>query len=426
MNWALFKNSILVAGSATALAVGFGLIAALWLATLGTRWRNVFLGAAIVALALPPFLVTNCWISLLGETGTLRPWLPFKIYSLGGTIWILALLFWPITLFAVLAAWRRLEAEQFECEPAMTGFALLRYLLLPVARGELALAALLTFVLALNNFAVPAILQTKVLPDEMWIRYYTQFDTLGALKASVPLVIAPVLLLVWVARRSVRWPRVRGTVSATVFRRQLGTPWRTGAAVVTICLCVLAVGFPLGEIMLAKRTWTELPGAVEASTNSIWNSFRFAALAATLLLALAIAFHHKAVAAQHKNTLGWQVIPWLLFFIPGILIGIALIKIFNRDVLVVVYKSVAICLMALAIRYLAVAWTATRHAMASVDSDLTDAARLEGASRWQMLRFAVWPQVAPQILAGWYVVYLLCLWEVESLVLVRRRSARFV
>ena len=48
-----------------------------------------------------------------------------------------------------------------------------------------------------------------------------------------------------------------------------------------------------------------------------------------------------------------------------------------------------------------------------MDSDLTDAARLEGATRWQMFRLVVWPQIAPQMFAAWYVVYLLCLWDVE-------------
>ena len=38
---------------------------------------------------------------------------------------------------------------------------------------------MLTFVLALNNFAVPAILQVKVFPAEMWVRFNTTFDTLG-------------------------------------------------------------------------------------------------------------------------------------------------------------------------------------------------------------------------------------------------------
>ena len=101
------------------------------------------------------------------------------------------------------------------------------------------------------------------------------------------------------------------------------------------------------------------------------------------------------------------------------LIGIALIKVFNRPVLVAFYQSAGICLLALVIRYFALAWTAARHAVASVDADLVDAARLEGASGWQMFRLVVWPQIAPQMLAAWYVVYLLCLWDVESIVLVQ-------
>lgn len=425
MNWPLLQNSLLVAGITTALAAGFGLVAALWLATLEARWRSVFLALAIVAMALPPFLVTNCWIDLLGETGLLRTWLPFKIYSLGGTIWILALLLWPITLFATLAAWRRLEAAQLECEPAMTGFALLRWLLLPVARGELALAAVLTFVLALNNFAVPAILQTKVLPDEMWVRFNTQFDALGALKLSVPLVVAPVLLLAWASRRGVSWPRVQGTVSARVFRQQLGSAWRTGCGAVAILICALSVVLPLAQIAAAKRTWAELAGAIEASTGTIWNSLWFAALAATVVVGMGILSNRRDAETrrekpgQSRLTSAAAVMSWLSFFVPGVLIGITLIKLFNRPVLVVFYQSIGICLLALVIRYFALALTAARHAVASVDTDLTDAARLEGASRWQQFRFVVWPQIAPQMSAAWYVVYLLCLWDVESIVLVQ-------
>ncbi len=428
MNWPLLQNSLLVAGTTTALALIFGLVAALWLATVGTRLRNMFLALAIVALALPPFLVTNCWISLLGETGVLRTWLSLKIYSLGGTVWILSLLLWPITLLGVLSAWRRLEAAQLECEPAMTGFALLRWLLIPVAKGELALAAVLTFVLALNNFAVPAILQTKVLPDEMWVQFNTQFDALAALRLSVPLVIAPVLLLVWVTRRSVAWPRIQGTVPPIIFRRQLGSSWRIGCGLLATLLCVVSIGLPLGQIIFARRTWAELPGAIEASQGAIWNSFCFAALAATVAVGVGLAFGFRSSRCEsaHSSPFGQSrlmsaatMIGWLPFFIPGVLIGIALIKIFNRPVLAVFYQSAGIILLALVIRYFALAWTAVRHAVASVDKDLTDEAKLEGASRWQTFWFVVWPQIAPQIFAAWYVVYLLCLWDVESIVIVQ-------
>jgi len=420
MNWLLLQNSLLVAGTTTVLAVSFGLLVALWLATLEMRGRMIFLTLAVIALALPPFLVTNCWIDLLGETGALRAWLPFKIYSLGGTIWILSLMLWPSTLLAVLSGWQRLEAAQFECEPAMADFALLRWLLIPVAKGELALAAVLTFVLALNNFAVPAILQTKVLPDEMWVRFNTQFDAMGALTLGIPLMIAPVILLAWTSRRDVRWPRMQGTVSARIFRRQFSASWHIGCGMLALMLTALSVGLPLLQIAMTNRTWSELAGAVEAGTGAIWNSFWFAVVAATLAMGLALVVtsrtHVRTDGAARRPYLG--IVAWLPFFIPGVLLGIALIKVFNRPVIAAFYQSAGIVVLAFVIRYFAVGWTATRHAIGSVDSDLTDAAKLEGATRWQLLRHVHWPQIAPQMYAAWYVIYLLCLWDVESMVLV--------
>ena len=436
MNWPLLQNSLLVAGMTTALAAGFGLVAALWLATLEARWRNGVLALAVVALALPPFLVTNCWISLLGDNGALRAWLPLRIYSLGGTIWILSLMLWPITLFAALAGWRRLEAAQFECDPAMRGFALLRWLLLPVARGELALAAVVTFVLALNNFAVPAILQTKVLPDEMWVRFNTQFDTQGALRTGLPLVIAPMLLLALFWRREIAWPRLQGSVPAKIFHRQLGSVWCWAGGVFSVALCILSVGLPLGQIALANRTWTELPGALAAGQGAVWSSFWLAALAASVIVSLALAasaglFQRRGAEDAERRRGNNQlrvvsassaplrfILLWLPFLVPGVLLGIGLIGLFNRPPFLSFYRSAGIVVLSFVVRYVALGLTGTRKALQTVDSDLTDAARLEGASRWQMLRFVQWPQIAPQVLAAWYVVYLLCLWDVESMILV--------
>src|SRR5439155_829568 len=135
MNWLLLKNSLLVAGLTTLLSVAFGFVGAIWLASLSKGWRVGILALAIIALALPPFLLT------------------------------------------------------------------------------------------LNNFAVPAILQIKGFPAEIWVRFNTSFDTFGALKVSWPLLLAPLLLLAWMSWREFPWPRLQGPVASSLVRRQLGRPW---------------------------------------------------------------------------------------------------------------------------------------------------------------------------------------------------------
>jgi ABC-type Fe3+ transport system permease subunit/DNA-binding beta-propeller fold protein YncE len=408
VNWTLFQNSLLVSGLATLLSVAFGLMAAFWLFGLTPRWRTRWLAVSIMSLALPPFLVANCWMHYLGNGGTWHNWLPLNIYSLGGTVWVLALLTWPITLLAVLGAWRRLEPSQLESDMAVTGSALASGLMLPIARGALTQAAVLTFVLALNNFAVPALLQVKVFPAEAWVDFNATFDSLGSLKTSWPMILVPVLLLIWFRKREVAWPQVESPVTAKLFRQQLGATWSRVCGVVTVLLVAVSLGLPLAQLATTGRTWSELPNAIAAGQSAMWNSLMLAAASATLCVVLGL--------------IGWRwpigLALWVPFFVPGVLLGIGLIVVFNRPMFAAFYQSVGIVILAFGIRYLAIGWNGVARAMRVTDRDLTDVARLDGASRWQMLRHVQWPQISSQTAAVWYIIFLLCLWDVESIVLI--------
>lgn len=408
MNWPLLQNSLLVASLTTLLAACFGFWAAIWLAGLEARWRTYLVTVSVIALALPPFLVTNCWLDLLGHTGVLRPWLRFDIYSLSGTVMILALLTWPITLLLVLAAWRKLEPSQLESDPALSGGALVRWLLWPMARTAVAQAAVLTFVLALNNFAVPAVLQVKVFPAELWVGFNTKFDYREAAQLSWPLLAAPLVLLLVLWRREIAWPREGPHVSSKVFRRQLGAGGWSFCGAAGIFITTLSVGLPLLQLAGSARTWIELPAAFAAGVPAVGNSIACAVATATLCVALGV--------VGWRLPIGWFW--WLPFFTPGVLLGIALIFILNRPAFSAFYQSAGIVVLAFTVRYLALGWHGATVALRGVDRDLTDAARLEGASGWQLFRHVHWPQIAPQLAAAWYVIYLLCLWDVETLVLI--------
>jgi ABC-type Fe3+ transport system permease subunit/DNA-binding beta-propeller fold protein YncE len=408
MNWTLLQNSLLVSGLTTLLSVMLGFCAALWLAGLENNWRIRWLTVAIVALSLPPFLVTNCWLHYLGRMGVWRGWLPFDIFSLGGTVWILTLLTWPVTLFATLGAWQRLEAAQMESDVAVTGTAFIRGLLLPYARTSLIQAGLITFVLALNNFAVPAILQVKVFPAEVWVQFNSSFDSVAAFRTSWPLVLVPILLLFWFRRRKNTWPKLQGAFAVSLYRQQLGAGWLWFSGAVTLFLVLVSVGLPLLQLGSSQRMWNELPGAIAAGQAAIWNSFWLAAVSASLCVIVSL--------ICWRLPMGLAL--WLPFLIPGVLSGIAMILLFNRPVLSAFYQSVGIVILAFVVRYLGFGWNGIAHAMKSTDSDLVGAARLEGASWWQSLRHVHWPQISLQVAATWYVIFLLCLWDVESMVLV--------
>lgn len=426
MNWILLKNSLWVAGLTTALAVCLGFGSALWLAALSRRWQRVFLAGAMMALAMPPFVVTNCWLDLsaywaarLGQPALLA--VPGSIFSLLGTAWILGLLLWPITLLAVWSAWRRLEPALLESDPAVSGSSLICGVLLPLGRSALWEAAVITFVLALNNFAVPAILQVKVFPAEMWVRFNTTFDTWGALQLSWPLMLGPLLLLAAFRHRPVAWPHLQTPITPAVFRRQLGQRWFAGCGVLAIAVCLLSAVLPILELVYTRRTWVELPGAVAAGVPAIWTSLWFAAVSASMVVAVPLAFaigipRRSEQLGPLRRVGGWLL--WIPFLMPGVILGVGLIAGFNRPSLAFIYQGAAIALIALSVRYLALGWHTVGHAWQTVDRPLLDAARLDGLGPWLRFRHVYWPQVAPRATAAWYIVFLLCLWDVESIILV--------
>jgi ABC-type spermidine/putrescine transport system permease subunit II/sugar lactone lactonase YvrE len=193
--------------------------------------------------------------------------------------------------------------------------------------------------------------------------------------------------------------------------------------------------------MAAPRTWTELPGAIAAGQGAIWNSFWYATVAATLVLVaglmLATRFgmgigtgksrevglepkHHSSGLYRFLRAglrLSWAG-GWLVFLTPGVVLGIALIHAFNHAWSSLFYQSAWIVIVAFTFRYLILGWQTVAQSLRRVDPDLVDVAVLEGATSWQLMRHALWPQIARPAIVAWYIVFVFCLWDVETMILV--------
>ena len=408
MNWPLLQNSLLLAGCVTAAATLSGCMAAVYVAGLRRGWQGLFVALAVAVLALPPFLVTNTWLNYFGLTGTWRQYLDFDIYSFGGTVLVLTMQLWPIAFVLALARLRGMERAYLEQEPLLRGIALWRFLLWPFCRGTILQSALLIFVLALNNFSVPALLQTKVYPAEVWLSFNTRFDYLEAVRLSWPLVLAPLLLLAFFRSHPVRFARRGTALEEGLLGERLGVFTKAAGGGAVSVLMVLSLLLPLGQLLFSPRMWSEFFPAFAAARNGFANSILFASSSALLVLFLGILLRKSR----------WPVASWLLLLAPGLLLGLALIYLFNRPWLSVIYQSFAVVMIAYALRFLALGWLGSRMAHQQTDRNLVEAAWSLGARGWQQFRLAEWPGSGAWLLAMAYLIYLLCLWDVETLIFI--------
>ena len=320
LNWTLLANSLLVAVIATLIASVMGLGYAIAMKA-SPRWlRHVLLGCAVAVLALPSFLVTNSWIDLLGVTKRLIPAFPLNVYSPVGVSWILSLLLWPIPAIACAGTWNHLEPMHFEVDSALRSRKLIRWLLWPTARGMALTSSAVVLALAACNFTVPAILQVKVFAAEAWIAFNTNLDAGAAWRLSAPLLIAPVALLLFAQQRRFLWPRASAADISTVMRRQLGVGLSAITFAVAAGLVSLGLLAPLLQLLGTSRTWNEFGPAFHAGIPALLNSVCYAAASAVLAVALGLAI-------ARVRGMGWL---WLLYFAPGILLGIAAVEWLNR------------------------------------------------------------------------------------------------
>jgi ABC-type Fe3+ transport system permease subunit/sugar lactone lactonase YvrE len=407
MNWKLLGNSLMISTTATMLALALGGAVALAAALASPRWRLLLLALVVTTLALPSFLIAGTWLDLL-NSGTPGPNSgPAALSGLGGAGLLLGLMYWPVTCLATIAAWQQLSRPMLEAEPCLRGAALVREVLLPMARPSLAWSALVIFVLSLGQFSVPALLQTPVLPVRMWIRFNTDLSAQAALVSALPLVAAPVIVLLLLRTTRIGWPLKLPVLGAPMADRFASwtPPVLLSAAIVIL---VISTGFPLANVILGGRTWTELPGALAAGRGAVGHSVLFAAGAATLGVGLALLLWRVRIGG----------LLWLLFFIPGVLLQAGLVSFLSGRAFSWIYPGVTLVIVFLALKYLAPAQALLRKAFRSTDRRLAELAELEGLGRWQRFRLVFWPQHGAQVAASWYILYLLALWDVESLVLV--------
>ena len=388
MSWGLLLNSLALAVPVALAAVVVGWFVALFIASSRGRVRWAALAGAIVSLALPSFLVVNTWLGLLGNVGLLKSWLLLDIYSHGGAAWVLTLMLWPLPCLMCLGPIKRLPAEMLDAEPGLCGLPLVRSLLLPMTLPAALQSGLIVFALAFNNIAVPAILQVKVFPAQFWVQFSTSYNFALAWQYGWVLAALPLGLLLLLRGREVAWPWESSGVPGEVLHDRLGQALLGTVTAVAGLFVGLSVLLPLGHLIFDTRTWTDISDAVRAGKQAIWNSFWYSAATATLVSALGLA------------AVRWTGLrlAWLLFFLPGVLLGVVL--------------------LAFGLRYFALGWEGMRLAKASLDADLQTLADLAGLPWWQRWRLLFLPQAGPALAATWYVVYLLCLWDTETLVLV--------
>jgi iron(III) transport system permease protein len=125
--------------------------------------------------------------------------------------------------------------------------------------------------------------------------------------------------------------------------------------------------------------------------------------------------------AERRTLPIWQVNEWLallLLALPGSVIGIGLINLWNTKTTNFIYASPAILLLGYVAQYAILPMRVVSASLSAVPRSLEEAARLSGAGWLTTLRYIVAPLAGRGLLAAWLISYVFSLRDVAISIVV--------
>ena len=420
-------RSVALVAVVTAGSVLIGVTLAILTAQTDLPFSRLFTVLSALPLVVPSYLGALAAVSAFGPHGELADALaPLgisqipTIYGFAGSAVVLTLYTYPYVFLTTRASLLSLDASLLSAARTLDCGRLetFRRVTLPQILPGIAAGALLVSLYTLSDFGTPNLMRLQVFTQFI----YAQHDAFArdyAVLLSLHLVAVTVLILAVESRIGAddagaytsRGNRGGATVS-------LGA-WRYPATLLPIAITVFAILVPIGIF----GTWLVRGGigyslaVPEFSWTYGWNSVLVALLAAgaSALVALPIAFQ-SATTTSRVAALADRV-SYVGYAIPGIVVGIALLR-GSLDVAPqTVYKTLPLLVFAYVVRFVPQAVGSIRASTMQVDQRLTEAARTLGTSPLAAFRRVTLPLIAPGIAAGAALVFLTTMKELPATLL---------
>src|SRR6266446_4296843 len=393
----------------------------------GRRWLEFAFWAAFF---LPSFTVTLSWILLLDpEYGLINTSLarlvgtaPFNIYSFWGIVWV-HVLTGSLTVKVILLtpAFRHMNAS-FEEASRVAGASTLRTALritVPVMAPVILSVLLLGTMVSLQTFEVEQVLGVpfrffvfSTMVYDLIVTRVPRYDAATALAVVVLAAMLPLIVTQQWLTRGRRYATITGQFQSR--RHRLGR-WRWPAFALALALTLVVLGVPL--VFAVLGTFMKLFGFFnipdpwtlknwksvltdDLFLRSLWNTIVLAtgtAVAAVLVHSL---IAYIVVRTRYRGRQALDVISWLPFTVPGIILGLALLWLFlDVGFLRPIYGTTALLIIAGVISGMPLGVQVIKSGLLQLGGELEEASRVAGASWWVTYRRIVLRLMAPTLVA---------------------------
>lgn len=387
------------------MALGLAAASAIW--SRAPRFAPPIALGLLALIALPPYLHALAWKSLagtLGWVGVISGW--------GAAWWVQVMALAPIATGLVLLGLVGVDAKLIRAARMTRSDARVFFqIVLPLASPALKAAAAIVFLMTITDYTIAQSFQCDTYAFEIFVEFSASRDAGQATLVALP-VLALSLAVLTILLMQFRQMSVRTTSVLAHSPLQL-TFWGRlvqSAGLSLLLVQVLAIVVGLG---VQITSLTGLGEALMRAAPAMIQSTGVAALAAGLSVPLGFAAAYRILRPGWLGR-AWAVLVTLPLALPGPLVGIGLVVLWNRPAVAWIYDSGAILVLTGLTRFLPLSAFVALVALSRIDLRLLWAAQVQAPSRflaWLQVRA---PLLLPAGLVGLYLVFVLSLGELPA------------
>lgn len=431
-------HSLVTAGSGTVIAVLIGAAFAFAVALTDIRAKGALVFCLMIPMMIPPQITALAWMQVIGPSSVLLRTLgaapplgsPQPLHSAWGIAVLLGIQHASIVFLTLRAGLRLIPGDLIEAAriSGARGWRVWAQIVLPLSLPSLAAGGAMTFVTALGNFGIPAMLgipaRYSTLPTLIYQRLTGMGQSVLPEVAVLALLIGTVAIAGVLAGRLFLGRRAYGLagLSAQPLTLSLGRRrplvemllWIFIVLTLVVPLLALlatslipAYGVPLTAETATLRAWVEVLLNQPVTRRAYANSLFLAGLAALILMAVAIPLAWITSRRPTRMTRAVDTLIDLPYALPGVVLAISCILAFMRLPFgITLYGTLTIILLAYLSRFLVVMLRPVQAAIGQLDPAMEEAAASAGARLGRRLRTIVLPLAAPAAAAGAILVFL--------------------
>lgn len=400
-----------------------------------------------LAFYFPSFILSMAWI-IIGAPGGIWnavlgdllgiSWLRIDIYTALGITFVMFLHQVPFVYLTMRGPIIGMDAiyEEAARTSGATPREVLFRVTLPLLSYSLLSSFILTFVLTIEQFAIPALIgipgQVTMLATQLYL--LVRFSPVDyGLAAAIGIALSTITgVAIWAQRRVSRAGRLT-TITGKAGRVQripLGK-WKWAAYIICFGFVFLGLLLPMGILLYTSvlRWFTANPFEgiytlrnyqfiIDSSSTmrSFWNTLIVSGVGAALGVLLGVMCSYFTLRMRPAGYRGLDFIASLPFGVPGVVLGLGLLWAYAYLPLPL-YGTLTVIIIAFVTRYISYAIETVGGQFVQIDKSLEEAAWVGGATRLGGIFRILLPIASPAIQGAYFLLFMAFFREISSAIL---------